>query len=860
MAKDKTFHINYALVARPHPSGYLMHKYWARKPHNVVSQYIKNYSEEEDVVLDPFAGSGVTAIEALKLKRKAISLDLNPISTFITRCSVVKVDINKFSSFFHEIESKLKDKINKLYETKCIKCGKQGTIIRSIFSYLVKCLSCNKEVTMYSADHAKGKKQAIYQCPYCLNNFNYSLLDIVAEELVDIDLYRCSKCGYSGSKKPDLQDKLKRQHELGSLWYPKEKFYYSNGKAFVTKRRIGDVPGLFSERNLYALAILFKEINKLPEGNIKDILLFTFTAVLGQTSKLVPYEKVGGGLGWIIHNYLVFSVHREINVWSSFDNRFKRVLKGKKELESELEKIKEAKNHNELTNGSDVFIKTHNALELDSLLPEDCVDYVFTDPPYGGSIPYLELSTLWLSWLRGTKKKNIYKANFGDEITIAHEKDFEYYHKMLTASFRQIYRVLKPGKYLTVTFHSTNIKIWNSIIRAVVLSGFDLEKIIYQPPARASAKGQLVPYGSAVGDYYMRFKKPEIKTDQKEIEPNELNYEKIVVESAKRILAERGEPTPYTYILNSIIVELKKEGALLSGTTNPDDVMEKYRNDEFILVDVTDEKGEIVGQKWWFKTPEKIKYLQYVPLSDRIETAIINVLNKKIKVSFDDILQEVFIKFPNALTPDTQSIKNILTEYAEKTSDGKWRLKASVKHRESLHNKMIFQLAILGKKAGFKIWIGQNEQGYSYQGVKLSKLCSSKILKLKSIPPTQMERVKQIDLVLYRKSEALYEFEVEHTTAISEAIVRGSNIPNENIKRYLIIPEERERFLHKKIEEPIIKENVKKYNWRFIFYNDFDEFYKKYEKKKEVELDKLEALGRIPEKKEPFKQLSLTQE
>jgi len=70
------------------------------------------------------------------------------------------------------------------------------------------------------------------------------------------------------------------------------------------------------------------------------------------------------------------------------------------------------------------------------------------------------------------------------EITIndAQRKDFDYYHKMLKASFEQIYNVLKPGRWWTVTFHNTDIKIYNSIIKAVVLAGFDLEKVIYQSP------------------------------------------------------------------------------------------------------------------------------------------------------------------------------------------------------------------------------------------------------------------------------------------------------------------------------------------------------------------------------------------
>ena len=39
-----------------------------------------------------------------------------------------------------------------------------------------------------------------------------------------------------------------------------------------------------------------------------------------------------------------------------------------------------------------------------------------------------------------------------------------------------------------------------------------------------------------------------------------------------------------------------------------------------------------------------------------MEKVVLRVLDKKVKASFDDVLQEVFIQFPNALTPDTEDI------------------------------------------------------------------------------------------------------------------------------------------------------------------------------------------------------------
>jgi len=117
--KERIEHINYALVARTHTSMYLMHKYWARKPHNVVSEYIKHYPKEGDIVLDPFCGSGVTAIEALKLGRKVIAIDLDPMATFITRETGIPVDLKDFEQVFKDIEKKLRNNIYELYKTTC---------------------------------------------------------------------------------------------------------------------------------------------------------------------------------------------------------------------------------------------------------------------------------------------------------------------------------------------------------------------------------------------------------------------------------------------------------------------------------------------------------------------------------------------------------------------------------------------------------------------------------------------------------------------------------------------------------------------------------------------------------------------
>ena len=62
-----------------------VHPYFTKQVWSVVQQYIKTFTQPGDLVLDPFGGSGVTLVEALVLGRKAIHIDINPLSEFIVK-------------------------------------------------------------------------------------------------------------------------------------------------------------------------------------------------------------------------------------------------------------------------------------------------------------------------------------------------------------------------------------------------------------------------------------------------------------------------------------------------------------------------------------------------------------------------------------------------------------------------------------------------------------------------------------------------------------------------------------------------------------------------------------------------------
>lgn len=609
-----------------------------------------------------------------------------------------------------------------------------------------------------------------------------SIWEIGKETPNEIRLY-CKRENLKIIKQPD-EDDIKKILALQNMdvpyWYPKDKLCYPDGRDFKEGTHIAginSIENLFTKRNLIALSILYHQIELLKEGIVKDLLKFRFTSITHLASNMTPVRPTRPFSSfWAMHRYSVLPVSMESNVWLLFQSSVKGrqgLLKGKEETNETISFYKEAKSFEDLNSDANVLISTQSALNLrghPAKIPKESVDYVFTDPPYGGSIQYGELSALWLSWLKGERNDPHFQLKFDEEITIndAQKKDFDYYHKMLKASFEQIYTVLKSGKWLTVTFHNTDIKIYNSIIKAVVLAGFDLEKVVYQPPARASAKGLLQPYGSAVGDYYIRFRKPETKEKLlSESEIDKERYERIVVDTVKHIIAERREPVTYSIIINSyptIFEELKKNGYSFSAPEGIEEVLRKHLDKEFVLVDVTNEKGKVIGKKWWLK--EKL-FLDRASISERVEDSIIAVLNRRIVVSFDDILEEIFTTFQNSLTPDTQSIKDILEEYAEKT-DGKWQLKKEMRVRQTQHNLIIQMLVDVGKKIGFEVYAAHLPE---YRGMTFDLPLSKE----------KIDRIREIDALWLKNNEVVYEFEVENSTGISDAIIRGSNIPSRDV-------------------------------------------------------------------------------
>ncbi len=801
-------HINYALVESVRPMMYKALKYWGKKPHNIFRKYIENYTKENEIVLDAFAGSGITPLEAVQANRKVVAIDLNPVSTFMIEILAKPLNYSKFGKYYNEILEKLTEKEKELglFITKCEKC---------------------KNTARVTGVHWDDNSPILIR-------------------------YECSCTKGTQGKTPDDFDKgiIKKSDGLEtSYWYPKDEFPKTDFFKSVRKGAGNQYYKLWTNRTLYLLSFLYKEIEDVDDEEIKDFLKFAFISMIHLATIMVsarrPKTKRPDSGSWGRPAFILPKRHMEQNPVILFQRAVEDrqgIVKAKKSSEKLLaNKVKIAKNFQELADDKkdkNLLILTMDALDLSKNIPENSVDYVLTDPPYGGLIQYFSLSSLWAIWLKHNNLK--FEIPYQDEITIENKKDFERYHQLLTKALREIYKVLKPGHYLTLTFHNREINVWNSVIKAGAYSGFVFEKILYQPNKRASEAGVAMPYGSAISDYYLRFKKPEKAGVSDHQKMGKEEYERIVVKAAKDIIALRGEPTEMTFILNGIYTELFSTGKFFEGSH--EDIVNILKDNigkEFVMIE---NKGGKLGPKWWLKNPEDMLFKQ-VPLSDRVEKVVIDMLRGNIKVTFDEILQKLFITFPNGLTPDTKGVIEVLKEYATTTGDGRWRYKPEVNHRDSEHSEMIYYLSEIGKKAGYKVWIGNKEQGDTFRNEKLLKYCTESNLELSGFSGDGLRRIAMIDVLWYEGHSIKFIFEVENSTSITSAIERASHIPEEyEVKRLIVIPEERQKMFERKMNEPMFQEGYNKYKWQTIHYDALKYFYNLHKGSKSLERNDLNKL------------------
>ncbi|HKN17859.1 MAG TPA: DNA methyltransferase [Candidatus Sulfotelmatobacter sp.] len=445
---------------------YGVHPYFTRRPFNVVRQYIQHYSREGDRVLDPFGGSGVTAIEAFLSNRIGIQNDINPLANFIAEgiFDLSKGTITEYTAALSEVSDRCKQRVLALDD------ADDSTIER-----LLERLPLPENVPL-----------------------------------------------------PANAD-VQRYHEL------------------------------FSPRQLAALAIIREAVDDIPDRYPRSGIRLAWSATLAKINRTFlsaegRAESRGGSSIFSIYRYKVAENPVELSPWPTFYERAQNVLTAKEEIDREIE-------YRKRTGGFSGKCEFYD-FDIESL-PDRIkpVDYIFTDPPYGGHISYLDLSTLWNAW-NGTmpsQKDRSRELIVGGDLNLSEDV----YLKRLHDSVRTCFALLGPKRWLSVVFQHWSTAYFDAILTAAAEAGSELRAAISQigDPVWSMHKKK-GKQSVLAGELILTF----LKTGK----PKTIDTNKTFdVEAAlARTLKKTRTGMVYgEYLLNRIVVDAWQSGALGSQTS-----------------------------------------------------------------------------------------------------------------------------------------------------------------------------------------------------------------------------------------------------------------------------------------------------
>ncbi len=482
---------------------YRAHGYHTKVPHLAIVPSILHYTEPGDIVLDGFCGSGLTGVAAQwcdtaseeyrkKLEgewkaegrgkpqwgaRRVILGDLSPAATFIAGNYNIPFDVGAFARAARDVLDEVEEELGWMYETLHTDGKTTGRINYTVWSAVFTCPECAGEVVFVeeALDPKTKRVRDEFPCPHCtaslnkknLEPFEVSRFDSGTEKLVTDSkrvpvLIEYEVSGTKHKKKPDTAD-LERMRKIEARPWPDtiptdRMMHAPEGvDCWGDKWRAGTasfthVHHLFLPRAAHALAAMWSRANAEEDPRIRNMLVFFVEQAIWGMSVLARYtpthySQVNQYLSGV---YYIGSQIVDVTPWYILDGKLKRLQKAFNPMPAE-EGV--------------AAVTTGDCARLD--VPDDSVDYVFTDPPFGDNLAYAELNFLVEAFHRVF-------TNSGPEAIVspAQEKMLLEYQDLMRECFREYCRVLKPGRWMTVVFHNSKNAVWNAIQEAMLAAGF----------------------------------------------------------------------------------------------------------------------------------------------------------------------------------------------------------------------------------------------------------------------------------------------------------------------------------------------------------------------------------------------------
>lgn len=511
---------------------YNAHSYHTKVPHKAIMRYILHYTEPRDIVFDGFCGTGMTGVAAqmcgdrevvmslgYQVKpdgtilqeetdedgkkswkpfsklgvRRAVLNDLSPAATFIAYNYNKQVDSVGFEKEAKRILKEVEEECGWMYETLHSDRKIKGKINYTVWSDVFHCPECSTEINLWneSVDEEGKCVHDEFPCPNCNAELSKRKMkrvwvteyDDIIKETVKVAKQVPTLINYSvGSKRffkfaddndiklPEKIKTIKLSSIVPSDLLP-DGF---NTRQPIASHGITRVHMFFTRRNLAVISAIRSRIN--TRSSFGPALLFWVNAAnrnLSKLSKLGTGNYFGGGGGAVNAGVLGTLYLPSFSVESS-------VVKMMKDRLPKLAKV--------MANlgGDKNIIATQSSTSINAL--DSSIDYLFIDPPFGSNINYSELNFLWEAWLG--PKTNIVEEAIENSVQ---KKGIDEYRQLMTFCFKEAYRLLRPGRWMTVEFSNTKATVWNSIQTALAEAGFIVANVSVLDKKLGSFKAVTTP-------------------------------------------------------------------------------------------------------------------------------------------------------------------------------------------------------------------------------------------------------------------------------------------------------------------------------------------------------------------------------
>jgi 16S rRNA G966 N2-methylase RsmD len=461
-----------------------------------IALFIATHTNPGDTILDTFAGSGTTGLASIlcenpsdELKKMAQSLNLpvkwgarkvflyeiSGLGAFISQILCNPPDPKKFAKIADHWLRDLEERYANLYS--CIDDeGEKGELRHAIWSDILICPYCQKEISLWESavktEPATIQKEG--QCFQCGNSFKVDKATRATEDIFDpllgktinhrkrriVWIYGKTK-NRNWSRKAIAEDEtvftevdiIKLPKSIPNVMIPwgdlhRSGYHYG----------ISHLHHYYTKRNLLITGLLWESINSQPK-DIQPALKLLALSYNATHSTLMTRVVVKKG----VKDFVVTGAQTGVLYISGLPVE-KNIFSGLRR------KIKTLTKAFELTYGGQSQVETVNASSTHLNLPDQSVDYVFTDPPFGDFIPYSEvnfINEVWLGNITQTQDEIIISSN--------QSKDVNIYGKMMGEVFSEISRVIKDTGKVTVVFHSAKSEVWQTLLNAYSGNGFFIE-------------------------------------------------------------------------------------------------------------------------------------------------------------------------------------------------------------------------------------------------------------------------------------------------------------------------------------------------------------------------------------------------